>query len=367
MGLLTTALRPARTALRWRALSLLIGASSSAVGACSAGSGGGDEGGESSAGSGASTNSGGAGSAYGGSVSSGAAGSPSMAGGSAAGMKGSVAGSSGGAPPGTNAGSGPTPDGGRSSSGGSSGMPTSGGGSVNGGSSGMPSGGGGSAGRGGSAGANGNAGGNASGGPCTTVGSTTTVNATIVVPSEEPFDGGCRRFVAGPALGDGSQAEGQQPVFEIENGGSLRNVVLGAPAADGIHVLGDASLRNVVWEDIGEDALTIVRSGTVTLDGGSARDGEDKVFQINAASTFRLSNFRATNAGKLIRQNGGTTFTVHVFIDRSDISNMDEAIFRTDSSSSTVSMTNTRYSRIGDALFIGVSSGNITQSGNTEY
>ena len=61
------------------------------------------------------------------------------------------------------------------------------------------------------------------------------------------------------------------------------------------------------------------------------------------------------------------TFKVQVFIDKCDISNMDESIFRTDSSSSTVSMTNTRYSNIGDSLFIGVSSGNITQSGNTSY
>jgi pectate lyase C len=35
-------------------------------------------------------------------------------------------------------------------------------------------------------------------------------------------------------------------------------------------------------------------------------------------------------------------------------------IFRTDSSSSRVTMTNTRYHNIGDALFIGVSSGNIS-------
>jgi predicted HAD superfamily phosphohydrolase YqeG len=30
-------------------------------------------------------------------------------------------------------------------------------------------------------------------------------------------------------------------------------------------------------------------------------------------------------------------------------------------------MTNTRYSMIGDELFIGVAAGNITQSGNTAY
>ncbi len=200
---------------------------------------------------------------------------------------------------------------------------------------------------------------------CTTVGSSMTVNSTIVVGSGQTYDGMCRRFIAGSALGDGSQAEGQSPVFQV-NGGTLINIVLGFPAADGVHTQGNATLRNITWEDIGEDALTIKGAGTVTLDGGSSQKGSDKTFQVNAASTFRISNFKATTAGKFIRQNGDTTFKVAVFIDHCDISNMSEAIFRTDSSSSTVSMTNTRYSNVGTP-FIGVSSGNITQSNNVQY
>ncbi|HEX6242260.1 MAG TPA: pectate lyase [Polyangiales bacterium] len=194
-----------------------------------------------------------------------------------------------------------------------------------------------------------------------------TVRATIVVKSGQTFDGKNQRYVAGSELGDGSQSENQKPVFHLEDGAKLRNVVLGSPAADGIHTYGNVTLENIVWEDIGEDALTIKEPGTVVLNGGSARNGDDKVFQVNAASTFRISNFTARGAGKFIRQNGGTTFKVQVFIDRCDISQMKESIFRTDSSSSTVSMTNTRYSQIGKELFMGVSSGNITQSGNTQY
>jgi len=194
-----------------------------------------------------------------------------------------------------------------------------------------------------------------------------TVDSTIVVESGDTFDGECRRYRAGSSLGDGSQDEGQDPVFTLEDGTRLINVVLGAPAADGIHTEGDATLQSVVWEDVGEDALTIEGTGTVVIDGGRAFDSEDKIFQINAASTCRVSSFVAQRAGKFIRQNGGTTVRVDVFIDACDISDIDESIFRTDSSSSTVSMTNTRYSDIGDALFLGVSAGNITTSNNTEY
>jgi pectate lyase C len=58
---------------------------------------------------------------------------------------------------------------------------------------------------------------------------------------------------------------------------------------------------------------------------------------------------------------------VDVFIDRCDISNMDEAIFRTDSSANTVTMKNTRYSKVGDELFMDVNPRNITLANNTAY
>jgi pectate lyase C len=203
---------------------------------------------------------------------------------------------------------------------------------------------------------------------CSTITDFGVVSATITVESGQTYDGECRRYRADPnTLGDGSQAEDQKPVFVLEDGARLINVVLGAPAADGIHTRGDVTLENITWEDIGEDALTVKESGSVVLNGGSAKNGDDKIFQLNAASTFRVSNFKASQAGKFIRQNGDTTFKVEVHIDGCDISNMDESIFRTDSSTSTVSMTNTRYHAIGDALFLGVAAGNITQSNNTEY
>jgi len=194
------------------------------------------------------------------------------------------------------------------------------------------------------------------------------VSSTITVKNGQTYDGMCRRYRADPdKLGDGGQGEGQLPVFVLENGARLINVVLGAPAADGIHTEGNVTLENITWEDIGEDALAIKGSGTVVLNGGSAKNGADKVFQINAASTFRVSNFKASNAGKFIRQNGGSSFKTAIFIDQCDIANMSESIARTDSSTSTVSLTNSRYHAIGDALFIGFQSGNITQSNNTSY
>jgi hypothetical protein len=271
--------------------------------------------------------------------------------------------------------------GGSSNTGGTSGTAGTGGTSTTGGTSGAGAGGTGGSALGGSAGTGGSSGtgtqpdvGPAPCGCESSSGEYGTISQSIVVRSGEVFDGECQTVRADPnALGDGTQAEGQDPVFVIEDGGTLRNVLLGASAADGVHIQGDATLENVHWLDIGEDAMTIEGSGTVTLNCGSATNSDDKVFQINAETTLNISNFTASNAGKFIRQNGGTTFEINVTIDHSDISNMGEVIFRTDSSSSHVTFTNSRYSDISDGLFMFGSSvvdGNSDQStvsNNAEY
>jgi hypothetical protein len=185
------------------------------------------------------------------------------------------------------------------------------------------------------------------------------IGSTIVVKSGEVFDGQCKTFRASNALGDGSQAEGQKPIFELSGGGTIQNVIIGNSAADGIHIeegSGTANLKNVHWLDIGEDAMSMGsdRSGTPTIsvDCGSSAQGSDKTFQVNSPSNWVFKNFTAKTAGKFMRQNGDSTFKMSVTIDHCDIADMSEAIYRTDSSSSTVSMTNTRYHNIGKALFI---------------
>jgi pectate lyase C len=192
-------------------------------------------------------------------------------------------------------------------------------------------------------------------GPCgceTPAGEYGIVSSTIVVESKDTYDGECQVFRADPeALGDGSQEEGQKPIFRV-NGGTLKNIVIDHSGADGIHIYGDATLENIHWLDIGEDALTVKEPATLRLDCGSSQNGEDKTFQINAESTVYISNFTARSAGKLVRQNGGTEFPISVYIDHCDIAYMDESIFRTDSSESYVEFTNSLYSSIGEGLFL---------------
>ncbi|MFI5927228.1 pectate lyase [Micromonospora sp. NPDC051543] len=138
------------------------------------------------------------------------------------------------------------------------------------------------------------------------------VDATI--PVSGTFDGGLRRYYG---IGDGGQSESQDPMFELAAGATLRNVIIGAPAGDGVHCEGDCTLVNVWWEDVGEDAATFRGGTTYTVDGGGARSASDKVFQHNGSGTVHIRNFQVENAGKLYRACGNcsTSYQRHVVID----------------------------------------------------
>ncbi|RLP92816.1 pectate lyase [Micromonospora sp. BL4] len=138
------------------------------------------------------------------------------------------------------------------------------------------------------------------------------VDATI--PVSGTLDGGLKRYYG---IGDGGQSESQDPMFELAAGATLRNVIIGAPAGDGVHCEGNCTLINVWWEDVGEDAATFRGGTTYTVDGGGARSASDKVFQHNGSGTVYIKNFRVENAGKLYRACGNcsTSYQRHVVID----------------------------------------------------
>ncbi|MCK9904522.1 pectate lyase [Frankia sp. Cpl3] len=140
------------------------------------------------------------------------------------------------------------------------------------------------------------------------------VSSTIRVSGT--YDGGMRRYYGSGALGGSSQDEGQDALFDLPAGATLQNVILGAPAADGIHCAGTCTLRNVWWEDVGEDAATFRGSGSPTflVDGGGARLASDKVFQHNGAGTLTVRNFQFQNIGTAYRSCGNcsTQYARHV-------------------------------------------------------
>jgi pectate lyase len=144
---------------------------------------------------------------------------------------------------------------------------------------------------------------------------TETLTATRKISGS--FDGGNVRFVGGGALGDGGQDEGQDPLFQLADGATLANVIIGSPAADGVHCSGTCTLRNVWWQDVGEDAATFKGTSaaqTMTIVGGGAMHAADKVFQHNGPGTTVIRDFQAADIGKLYRSCGNCSkqFARHV-------------------------------------------------------
>jgi pectate lyase len=189
---------------------------------------------------------------------------------------------------------------GGSTSGGTAGTPPTGGRGGTAGASGT-------AGKGGSSGTAGSAGtpGNCAPWPAASSSQSVAVSSTRQVSGT--YDGMLQRFVGSGPLGTGGQQEGQAPLFELANGATLRNVILGSPAADGVYCQGSCTLENVWWEDVGEDAATFRGSSssqTMTVRCSGAKAATDKIFQHNGAGTLTLQYFFAENFNKLYRSCG---------------------------------------------------------------
>jgi len=105
----------------------------------------------------------------------------------------------------------------------------------------------------------------------------------------------------------GDQDEDQDPLFEVADGGTLKNVIIGSAAGDGIHCLGTCLLQNVWWEDVGEDAASQkgkISGQVMQIDGGGAKKADDKVFQHNGPGKMVIQNFVVQDFGKLYRSCG---------------------------------------------------------------
>ncbi|HTV25870.1 MAG TPA: pectate lyase [Polyangiaceae bacterium] len=160
-----------------------------------------------------------------------------------------------------------------------------------------------------------------------------TITQTIFVPPGQVYDGRGETLTAS-GMGDGSQDEGQRPIFLLAPGASVKNVTITAPGVEGIHMMGDNVVENVVWLDVGEDAAS-VRSyfpgGDILITGGSARSATDKTFQFNVPCDVTIQNFTATDIGKLVRQNGGTTFPLRITLDTVTANDVRDVLVRSDS------------------------------------
>ncbi|KAM0323881.1 hypothetical protein ACHAQA_008462 [Verticillium albo-atrum] len=130
--------------------------------------------------------------------------------------------------------------------------------------------------------------------------------AMYIMPGQV-FDGQMKRYER-PEGSCNEQAEGTDAdaVFNLLPGATIRNVIIGANQAEGIHALGDAWVENVWWEDVCEDALTSKGLNTqLRVIGGGARNASDKIFQDNSlGGKFSITGFYAEDFGNFYRSCG---------------------------------------------------------------
>lgn len=177
---------------------------------------------------------------------------------------------------------------------------------------------------------------------------TITLTTTIRVTSGTFSCGGNTYISNGSGgLGDGGQGESQSPLFRVENGATLDNCVIGAPAADGVHFYNGGRANNIRWTDVGEDAATVKSSNnsTVTISGGSTRQSADKTFQVNAAGTFNVTGHDGDGFQTFIRQNGGTSYCVTINLNNSNIRNGRRGVY-TNSTCSRINVSGTTFTNV---------------------
>jgi pectate lyase len=107
--------------------------------------------------------------------------------------------------------------------------------------------------------------------------------------------------------GSGTAGQGTtNALFDLADGATIQNVIIGNHGADGIHCQGTCTIKNVWWQFVCDDAVTAVSgsSGTVTIDGGGARGAHDKLFQDNSHGKFIIQNFYGERLGKMYRACG---------------------------------------------------------------
>ncbi|KAH7335938.1 pectate lyase [Rhizoctonia solani] len=125
------------------------------------------------------------------------------------------------------------------------------------------------------------------------------------VKASEPFDGKNLRYSRGVKCGGQKEGGTKDAVFILESGATISNVVIGANQNEGIHCQGPCTIRNVWFEDVCEDAITIRQSsGTSTITGGGAKNAADKVVQHNGGGLVKIDSYCVQDFGKLYRSCG---------------------------------------------------------------
>ena len=118
------------------------------------------------------------------------------------------------------------------------------------------------------------------------------------------FDGGLKTYGRGVKCTGQAEGGDADAVFILENGATLKNVIIGADQIEGVHCKGSCTIENVWWTNVCEDALSLKGDGNAMVKGGGAQGADDKVIQHNGKGTVTIDGFTVMDFGKLYRACG---------------------------------------------------------------
>lgn len=123
------------------------------------------------------------------------------------------------------------------------------------------------------------------------------IKAGTTFTPDQPYTRYDRGSGACKSSGEGGSADA---VFHLEEGATISRVVIGKDQMEGIHCLGSCTIDHVYFEDVCEDAITILQtSGTSRINYGGAKGAQDKTVQHNGGGTVIINSFYVENFGKL--------------------------------------------------------------------
>ncbi|KAL3437029.1 putative pectate lyase G [Aspergillus tetrazonus] len=125
------------------------------------------------------------------------------------------------------------------------------------------------------------------------------------IAAGETYDGELQTFGRGVECTGQDEGGESDTVFIVQEGGTLKNAIIGADQIEGVYCLGACTIENVWWEKVCEDALSLKEgSGPYVVTGGGAQGAEDKVIQHNSEGEVIIDGFTVYDFGKLYRSCG---------------------------------------------------------------
>ncbi|KAL0937498.1 pectate lyase E 1 [Colletotrichum truncatum] len=140
-----------------------------------------------------------------------------------------------------------------------------------------------------------------------TVNIPTRSGSIISLPTPSVISGskdlGNKEFDRGRSCFTDVETPGGHPVFILENGATLSNVIIGANQVEGIQCRGTCTLRNVWFRRVCEDAVRANGNGNILIEGGGAINGET-VVNHSGKGTVTIKDFTVAESNRLYRACG---------------------------------------------------------------